>query len=121
MNRSLEREGECHSCGECCQTVNMTVVRDVTLQQHGNLEELKRYLSYRGIQVVGSDEKRNQLYYSMNVPCSELTSENRCRVHGSPEKPLICHRFPEAEEDIKDIKNCGFRFTTVLPSPLGRG
>ena len=110
----MEREGECHSCGECCQTVNITVVRDITLQQHGNLEELQRYLSYRGIRVEGSDEKSNQLYYSMNVPCSELTSDNRCQVHGSPEKPLICQRFPESPDVIEDIKNCGYQFTSTL-------
>jgi len=115
MNQSMNREGECHSCGECCQTVNITAVRDVTLQQHGNLEELQRYLSYRGIRVVGSNKKRNEIYYSMDLPCSELTPDNRCRIHGSEEKPLICNRFPESKEDIQDIKNCGFRFTPTLP------
>ena len=114
----MERIGECHSCGECCQTVNITVVRDVTLQQHGTLEELKRYLSYRGIRVVGSDEKRNQLYYSMDLPCSELTQDNRCRVHDSPEKPLICQRFPESPGAIEDIKNCGFRFVPNSPGQI---
>lgn len=93
----------------------MTVVRDVTLQQHGNMEELKRYLSFRGIRVVGEDVKLNRLFYSMDIPCSELTDENRCRVHGTDQKPLICHRFPESPEAIEDIKNCGFRFTPVLP------
>ena len=96
----------------------MTVVRDVTLQQHGNLEELKRYLSYRGIRVVGSDEKRNQLYYSMDLPCSELTANNSCRLHSSSEKPLICHKFPESPGAIEDIKNCGYRFVPSLPCQL---
>ena len=115
MNQSIKREGECHSCGECCQTINITAVRDVTLNQHGNLEELQRYLSYRGIRVVGNNEKRNELYYSMDIPCSELMPDNHCRVHGSEEKPLICNRFPESKEDIQDIKNCGFRFKPILP------
>ena len=109
----MERAGECHSCGECCKTVNMTVVRDITIQQHGSLKELELYLSYRGIRVVGSDEKRNQLYYAMDVPCSELTSENRCRVHGSPQKPFICHRFPTSKDDIEDIPECGYSFQPV--------
>ena len=111
----MKREGECHSCGECCQTVNITVVKDVTLQQHGNLEELQRYLSYRGINLVGSNEKRNELYYSMDIPCTELMPDKRCRVHDTEEKPLICNRFPESKEGIEDIKNCGFRFTRILP------
>ncbi len=43
---SLKRTGECHQCGECCKTVKLTVVRDVTLRQQGNREELERTLSY---------------------------------------------------------------------------
>ena len=113
MHQFLKRHGECHSCGECCKTVNMTVVRDVTLQQHGSLKELELYLSYRGIRVVGSDEKRNQLYYSMDVPCTRLTADNRCRVHNSPSKPLICHRFPSSKEDIEDIPDCGYSFESI--------
>tara|TARA_B100001123_G_C14921819_1_gene872070 strand:+ start:400 stop:765 length:366 start_codon:yes stop_codon:yes gene_type:complete len=119
MNQPMKREGECHSCGECCQTVNITAVRDVTLRQHGNLKELQRYLSYRGISVVGGNEKRNELYYSMDIPCSELTPDNRCRAHGRQEKPLICSRFPESKEDIQDIKNCGFRFASTFLGHLG--
>jgi hypothetical protein len=42
-------------------------------------------------------------------------------VHGSPEKPLICNRFPETKEDIEDIKNCGFRFAPVLPGHPVKG
>ena len=103
--------------GECCKRVNITVVRDITIQQHGSLEELELYLSYRGIRVVGSDEKRNQLYYSMDVPCSELTPDNRCRVHGSPMKPLICLRFPSSKEDVEDTPSCGHSF----PTEPGRG
>ena len=103
--------------GECCKRVNITVVRDITIQQHGSLEELELYLSYRGIRVVGSDEKRNQLYYFMDVPCSELTQDNQCRVHVSPMKPLICLRFPSSKEDVEDTPSCGHSF----PTEPGRG
>ena len=50
----LVRTGECHQCGECCRTVKLTVVRDVTLRQHGNREELERHpqlLRYRSNDV----------------------------------------------------------------------
>ncbi|MCP5108416.1 MAG: hypothetical protein GY950_33830, partial [bacterium] len=90
----LNRTGECTECGECCKTVNITAVRDIALEQHGNLEELKLYLSYRGINVVGTDPEKNLLFYSINIPCSQLTPDNRCRVHSTPEKPLICYRYP---------------------------
>ena len=83
----LTRQGECHQCGECCRTVNITVVRDATLEQHGNRKELELYLGYRGIRVVGED--------------------NRCQVHDTPEKPLSCYRYPWEPDDIEQ---CGFRF-----------
>ena len=106
------RQGECHQCGECCRTVNMTVVRDVTLRQHGSLEELKRYLSYRGIRVVGENAETNALFYEIDIPCSELTEDNGCRVHNTPEKPLLCLKYPEQPMDIAE---CGYTFTRTPP------
>ena len=108
------REGECHQCGECCRTLNLTVVRDVTLRQHGNRQELERYLAYRGIRVVGEDVERNYLFYEMDLPCRELTGDNRCRVHGTPEKPLLCLKYPEEPGDIPE---CGYRFRLRPPGP----
>jgi len=101
------RTGECHSCGECCKTVNITVEREVTLRQHGSREELERYLKYRGIRVVGEDIPSNRLFYALDIPCSELTEDNRCRVHDSPEKPLICLKYPWEPDDIEE---CGYKF-----------
>ena len=59
----LTRTGECSQCGECCRTVNLTVVRDLTLRQHGNREELEKYPGFRGIKVEGKDMERNLLFY----------------------------------------------------------
>jgi hypothetical protein len=64
----MKRQGECTFCGECCQTVNITAVRDISIQQHGSLEELKLYLSYRGIEVVGENIEKNLLFYSIGIP-----------------------------------------------------
>ncbi len=105
------REGECHRCGECCQTVNITAVRDVTLSQHGSLEELRLYMKYRGIRVVGEDVKQNMLFYEIELPCDQLTRDPAgnygCKVHDSPEKPLLCLKYPQAPDDITQ---CGYQF-----------
>jgi len=107
------RTGECHQCGECCRTVNMTVVRDVTLRQHGNREELERYLGYRGIRVVGEDVTGNALFYEVDIPCSQLTEDNGCKVHDSPaKKPLLCLKYPDAPNAIEQ---CGYAFERQSP------
>ncbi len=103
----LIREGECRQCGECCQSVNITVVRDVTLRQHGSLEELERYMSFRGIRVVGEDKEKNMLFYTLDISCNQLTKDNTCKVHDSPEKPLLCLKYPEEPDDIE---KCGYHF-----------
>jgi hypothetical protein len=90
----------------------MTVVRDVTLRQHGNREELERYLSYRGIRVVGEDVTGNALFYAVDIPCSQLTADSGCRVHNTPEKPLLCLKYPDAPNDIDQ---CGYSFERETP------
>ena len=100
--------GECNQCGECCKTLNVTVVRDVTLNQHKSIKELELYLSYRGIRIVGEDIKRNQLFYSINIPCQQLGPENACKVHENPEaKPLLCHRYPIEPDNGEE---CSYQF-----------
>ena len=64
----MTRSGECHQCGECCKTVNITAVRDSAIQQHGSREELEKYLGYRGIKVAGEDVERNLLFYAIEQP-----------------------------------------------------
>ncbi|KMP12304.1 hypothetical protein UR09_01485 [Candidatus Nitromaritima sp. SCGC AAA799-A02] len=104
----LIRTSECNQCGECCKTVNITAVRDVALRQHGSRKELELYLGYRGIRVVGEDVERNELHYTMDIPCDQLDPENRCKVHAHPEKkPLLCHRYPMEPPEVEE---CSYRF-----------
>ena len=90
----------------------MTVVRDVTLRQHGNREELELYLGYRGIRVVGEDVAGNALFYEVDIPCSQLTEDNGCKVHDSPAKPLLCLKYPDAPNAIEQ---CGYAFERQSP------
>lgn len=104
------RIGECNQCGKCCETINFTVVRDMALRQHGNREELEQYLGFRGIRVVGEDVEQNLLFYTMDVPCSQLAHDKACKLHNKPEKPFICLRYPMARDDIEE---CAYSFKSV--------
>ena len=109
----LIRTGECNQCGECCKTLNITVVRDATLNQHKNIKELELYLSYRGIRLVGESIEENQLFYSINIPCQQLGPNNECEVHKSLEKkPLLCQRYPIEPDDSDE---CSYKFQTSSP------
>jgi Fe-S-cluster containining protein len=98
----LIRNGECNQCEKCCKTLNITVVRDVTLNQHRSIKELELYLGYRGIRLVGENIESNQLFYSIETPCQQLGPENECKVHlNSEAKPLLCSRYP-IEPDVNE-------------------
>lgn len=108
MAGNKARTGQCVSCGECCRVLRITAILDNALRQHGNIEELKRYYSYRGMRVAGADKKTNRLFLETNITCDKLTPENKCGVHGDHEKmPLICQKYPWFKDNIA---TCGYRF-----------
>jgi Fe-S-cluster containining protein len=88
--------------------MRITAFLDNALRQHGNIEELTKYYSYRGIRVMGVDKKNNRLFFEMDNPCDKLTPENKCSVHGDHERrPLICERYPRFQDNIE---TCGYGF-----------
>ena len=86
----------------------MTLLASHLAGQHGSLEEAEAYYSFRGARFAQVDLEGDRVSVEMDIPCSQLTPDNRCSLHGAPEKkPLICHRYPAAPDDVA---GCGYRF-----------
>jgi len=95
-------------CGECCRVFRLTCVISEIVAQHGSLEEAETYYSFRGARFVHVDYDLDRVGMEMSIPCDKLTADSKCSLHHTPEKkPLICHRYPMARDDIK---TCGYRF-----------
>lgn len=95
-------------CGECCKKVRITSVLSHIIGQHGSLEDARNYYSFRGIGLAEIHEKSDRVLLEMDVPCSQLTQDNKCLLHQTPEKmPYICHRYPWFEDDVE---TCGYSF-----------
>jgi hypothetical protein len=41
-----------------------------------------------------------------------LKEDNQCKVHNTPEKPLLCLKYPDAPNDIDE---CGYAFECETP------
>lgn len=109
MSNGLERTGECKTCGECCKKVRITSLLSHIIEQHGSIEEAGKYYLYRGINIAKVHEESDRVLLEIGIPCDRLAEDNKCLVHGSPEKkPLICHRYPWFSDDIE---SCGYSFT----------
>ena len=78
------------------------------LSQHGSIEEARAYYSFRNIAITEVDEKADLLCFELDIPCDKLTVDNHCLLHDKPElKPVICHRYPMAPDDIE---GCGYKW-----------
>jgi hypothetical protein len=78
------------------------------IAQHGTLEEAEAYYSFRGARFAHVDHQADRVTIEMNIHCDKLTGDNRCALHFTPEKkPVICHRYPAAPDDVQ---TCGYKF-----------
>ena len=93
---------KCVFCGQCCQTINIKALRGHTLREPSNLEDLKHSISYTGIRVVGEEVENKLPFYSIYFSCTHLTSENTFLANNTPEKPLICYRYPRESDNISN-------------------
>ncbi|MBI5814981.1 MAG: hypothetical protein HZB29_05160 [Nitrospinae bacterium] len=102
------REGECIGCGGCCRKMRITGILSHVIGQHGSMDEARAYYSFRKIAITQVDPSTDTLCFELDIPCDKLTPGNHCLLHGQPElKPVICHRYPMAPDDIE---GCGFNW-----------
>ncbi|MBI4667481.1 MAG: hypothetical protein HY751_13855 [Nitrospinae bacterium] len=88
--------------------MRITGVLSNVLSQHGSLEEARKYYGFRGVKITDVAPEADRLCFELEIPCDKLTASNHCALHDKPEeKPVICHRYPLAPDDIE---NCGFYF-----------
>jgi len=103
-----KRKGDCVQCGECCKVFRVIGVASEIISQHGSMDEARAYYSFRGANIAAVDMKADRVAIEMNIQCSQLLEGNLCALHDKPEKkPLICHLYPTAPDDIP---TCGYRF-----------
>ena len=76
------------------------------------MEDLERYYAYRGFRVVNYSKKDDFINFEADIPCDKLTNDNKCLVHNSDEKPLLCKTYPSFQDDIEE---CGYRFQEKYP------
>ena len=97
------REGECNGCGACCRNLRLQVPPAYLASA-----DAKNWLSLHGVRV----EKIGEGTFAwMNLPCSQLTSENRCAIYWTPLRPATCDSFPRTPADLIGIEDvCSYRF-----------
>jgi len=87
---------KCNQCGECCKFLVVGVLGTSTL---------RAFYEARGCSVIQSDGET--MLIKIHQTCPHLTKQNKCDLHGTKQKPVICSVFPEpGQTDI--LPNCGY-------------
>lgn len=134
---ALRVGGSCSACGQCCRTVGLPIAglrvnaaaRTVSTPVEGASEDWLAFLRARGAAIR---EGWATLPYRTDVPnpivpvaygprgvalalvkhvCPQLTEDNGCRLHGTPEKPAVCARYPTPLDDLSVVPDCTHSIT----------
>lgn len=98
----MQRLGSCQpeGCGSaCCRFVYV-------FQRMAPVE--REFMVARGIPVVRFPTGDEALRFEHR--CQHLTSEGRCGVYGTPERPAACDAYPSHPFDLVGVDGCSYRF-----------
>lgn len=81
-----------HRCKAACCTTLSFPVPQLSPEQIDYYEKRGCTVTRR-TKLDQSGHVRIKYAITVYSPCQQLTQDGQCRLHGSPEKPMICTRF----------------------------
>ncbi len=112
-----ERAGECppELCqGRCCEFV--TFGPFLAQPGAGRWAELHG-LDVHEIQVPGTTGTAQMV--NIPIPCTALTGEGLCSLHGTEDRPQVCGDWPQSPLDLLETPFCGYSFVPVKEAVHG--
>ena len=107
----MVRTGECTvGCGACCQYLRLQVS-----PIYWDIPDVRHWVELHGIQLeeVHHPSGVTGIFARIPIPCSALTPDKRCGLHGTPERPAMCAGWPFGSGDLSDLKEvCTYSFVS---------
>ncbi len=102
LSRNID-PANCEKCGaECCKSFEMWYDDSdgkIFLSEMERLQSLKNIGGY--FEIV-RDNARGGYWLKVNDPCKYLDENNRCEIHESEDRPLLCRLFPYPNSTKRD-------------------
>ena len=78
--------------------------------------DVRKWIEYHGIALKSvTREGQTGAFASIPLKCSKLTTDLKCSVHGTPEKPNLCNEWPFDPSNLVGLEDrCTFSFTPDL-------
>lgn len=94
LSPHIKPEIDCTGCGKCCErfTIFYSHQNDPVINS-----EMTRMMMLEGIgdkmHIEGDTLKKGQ-WLVLDIPCKYLTRDKRCAIYLSPDRPLLCRKYP---------------------------
>jgi Fe-S-cluster containining protein len=94
LSKHIVPEIDCKNCGKCCErftmfysfkndpVTNSEAIRLMMLEGIGEKMHLEGDVAKKGTWLI------------IEIPCKYLTSEKQCAIYTSPDRPLLCRKYP---------------------------
>ena len=109
------RSGGCTAgCGACCEFLVLPL--DQRMKQNRLFEDFVYWAGLHGIKI---EESGDWLAATIPLACEKLVvdedGDKRCGVFGTPERPIICTRYPRQRLDLEGIPEgvCSYKFDST--------
>ena len=102
LSRNID-PASCEKCGgQCCKYFEIWYgdsSGDIIQSEMQRMQLLKNIGKY--FELV-RDNTHKGYWLRINDPCKYLTPENRCEIHESEDRPLLCRMFPYPNSTRRD-------------------
>ena len=92
----------CRTCGRCCETFTIMYPKELDIKGGDTLlSEVDRFrlLDTGLIEIIDYPSARG---VKLNIKCKHLSHEKgifTCNIYDSPERPLLCQRYPGPDSE----------------------
>ena len=94
---------DCEKCGgQCCKYFEIWYSDNGGRIQQS---EMKRFMALKNIGdkfEMLRDNSHGGYWLRVNDPCKYLTEDNKCSIHESEDRPLLCRLFPYPNSTKRD-------------------
>lgn len=113
--RKWVRHGDCNHCGWCCK-----FSFDPVMMFFPNPDERRaEFLKVRGFwEASEGRDKGLAAWGQVYLRCQYHTDDNKCVIFDKPERPRMCHDFPETPQQVKNTP-CSYWFEDSEGNTIG--
>lgn len=94
LSKRIVPEIDCLNCGKCCERYTMFYSHRNDPVMNSEATRLKMLAGIGDKMHFEGDVAGKGFWLIIDIPCKHLTTEKRCAIYNTPDRPLLCRKYP---------------------------